>query len=216
MIDNIRAHCTATVLDLAYQKYSVQWTKIGNMQSSASSILTVISIIASLMFGIITQVQDINKLTISLGVFIYSFYITVLFSFIYLTIASVCVFNVIKPKNVTVLQNPIIINTAIENSIVSRVQPSDDELRICNSIDLDMLLKLNDEISDVEDILNGNQKWYNRCLIASFLSLLSSFISLAHIGINTFMNVNFYITVVGTIGYACTLGIFFIFTPRSK
>jgi len=62
----------ATVLDLAYTQYSVQWQKIGNMQTSAGSILTVLSLIVSLMIGIISQISNTEKLLNELGIFKYS------------------------------------------------------------------------------------------------------------------------------------------------
>ena len=70
--NTLEAHSMATVLDLAYTQYSVQWQKIGNMQTSAGSILTVLSLIVSLMIGIISQIYQPEELLNKLGVLKYS------------------------------------------------------------------------------------------------------------------------------------------------
>ena len=67
--NKLEAHSMAPVLDLAYAQYSVQWQKIGNMQTSAGAILTVLSLIVSLMIGIISQPMELLN---NLGVFKYS------------------------------------------------------------------------------------------------------------------------------------------------
>ncbi len=202
------AHCTATVLDFAYAQYSVQWQKIGNMQSSASSILTVISIIASLMVGVISQISDVNLLLSSLGSFSYSFYLAFLFAFIYLFIAGYFVFSVIKPKSVDVVKYPV----KLQEILISETQYADDGNHdIPLIVDSTMLLKVNEEIVNIHDVVEKNQKNYNKCLVSSFFSLLSSFIALGHVVSPIFKGNIFIMSIVGILGYLCILGLIYIF-----
>jgi hypothetical protein len=210
------AHTTSTVLDLAYNQQTIQWQKIGNMQSSAGSILTVISIISSLMIGIITQVNDITMLLRSLGIFVFSFYISLLFSLIYLIISAYFVFQIIKPKEINVLENPELLQENILAEVLPKIEGKDDSIEIELLVDTTVLLKIDDEIKSTEGVLVRNQMYYKKCLKASFLSLIVSFITLGHVVSRIFTNNCFYITIVGILGYLSILGLIFIFLGGKK
>ena len=202
---------TANLLDLAYNQYGIQWQKIGNMQSSAGTILTIISIIASLMVGTIVQISDIENLIKSLGIFSYSFYLAFIFSFIYLIIAAVYVYQVIKVKYVNVLKSPKEIQDNVLQELSGELRISDHQNSIQLLVDTNILLKVDEEIKEVGKVLHKNQKNYEKCLKASFLSLFATFLTLGHVISNIFFNNVFYRTVIAILCYFLILGIVVIF-----
>ena len=198
-------------------QYSIQWQRIGNMQSSASSILTVISIIATLMIGVISQIDDINKLLVSLKIFSYSFYISFIFSFLYLFIAAYFVFKVLKPKYVEILLYPTNLQEVLINESCSLLESNEDNPNnIALTADTLMLSKVDEEINNIHNTVEENQKNYKKCVVSSFLSLTASFITLGH-AVNSIFNHNiFFITIVGLFGYLCLFGLIPIFYNREK
>jgi hypothetical protein len=146
----------------------------------------------------------------SLGIFAFSFYISLLFSFIYLIISAYFVFQIIKPKEINVLKSPGALQTDILTEVLPEIDGK-DPIEIELLVDTNMLLKIDDEIKSVEEVLSKNQMRYKKCLRASFLSLVVSFITLGHVISEIFTNNCFYITIVGILGYLNILGLIFIF-----
>ena len=215
--NKLEAHSMATVLDLAYAQYSVQWQKIGNMQTSAGSILTVLSLIVSLMIGIISQISQPGALLNKLGVFKYSLYISFVFTIIYLTISAFYVYGILKPKKLDVLKYPSEMHQLISKSIIDQLKANDTDIQKCYEIDTNMMFHLNEEIENVHDILQKNQKRYSKCILASFFSLFSCIIALLHVISDLFANNTFYITFVGILGYFSIVGLLvIIFKGNSK
>lgn len=222
--NELEAHSMATVLDLAYTQYSVQWQKIGNMQTSAGSILTVLSLIVSLMIGIISQISDTSNLLNKLWIFKYSLYITFIFSVIYLIISAFFVYGILKPKKLEILKYPACMKELISKTIIDQINDDnednngcDSEIQKCFEIDTNMMLNLNEEIEEVHKILSKNQSNYSKCLLSSFFSLFSCIIALLHVIAELFKNNTFYISVVGILGYLSMVGIIvIIFGGKSK
>ncbi|EPF25736.1 hypothetical protein HMPREF1221_01727 [Treponema socranskii subsp. paredis ATCC 35535] len=213
----LEAHSMATVLDLAYTQYSVQWQKIGNMQTSAGSILTVLSLIVSLMIGIISQISNTEKLLNELGIFKYSLYISFVFAIIYLIISAFFVYGIMKPKKLDILKYPASMKDLISKDIIDQISNSDNEIQKCFEIDTKMMLNLNEEIEGIHNILSKNQANYSKCILASFFSLFSCIMALLHVIIELFKNNTFYISIIGILGYLSILGIIvIIFGGKSK
>lgn len=212
----VDAHAMATVLDLAYSQYSVQWQKIGNMQTSAGSILTVLSIIISIMLGIISQIDKPKELLQSFGVFKYSFYISFIFSFVYLAISAFFVYGIIKPKDLDILKLPLEIKERISKEVIDTITADSLEIEKCYEVETYMMLKLNEEIENIHKLLEANQKRYGQCLLSSFFSLFSCIICLVHITGDVFNNNAFYISVVGILGYLSAVGIIFLIMKGVK
>ena len=208
--NTLEAHSMATVLDLAYTQYSVQWQKIGNMQTSAGAILTVLSLIVSIMIGIISQITNPVELLNQLGVFKYSFYISFIFTIVYLTISAFFVYGILKPKKLDILKYPSEMNQLISQNIIEQLNENDTDTQKCFEIDANMMLHLNEEIQNVHNILQENQKRYSKCILASFFSLFSCIIALLHVISDLFTNSTFYISVVGILGYLSILGLIVI------
>ena len=212
----VDVHAMSTVLDLAYSQYSVQWQKIGNMQTSAGSILTVLSIIISIMLGIISQIEKPKELLQSLGVFKYSFYISFVFAFVYLAISAFFVYGIIKPKGLDILKLPLEIKERISQEIIDTITADSSEIEMCYEVETNMMLKLNEEIANIHKILEISQKRYGLCLLSSFFSLFSCIICLVHITGGIFNNNVFYISVVGILGYLSVLGIIALIIKGAK
>ena len=213
--NKLEAHSMATVLDLAYTQYSVQWQKIGNMQTSAGSILTVLSLIVSLMIGIISQVSSPDELLKKLGIFKYSLYISFVFAIIYLLISAFFVYGIMKPKKLDILKYPANMKELISQGIIEQVAEDDDDTQKYFEIDTNMMLNLNEEIEEIHKMLIKNQANYSRCILASFFSLFSCIIALLHVIPNLFRNNSFYITIVGILGYFSIIGIIIIIFKRN-
>lgn len=201
------AHAVATVLDLAYQQYSAHWQRIGNMQTSAGGVLTVIAIIASLLVAVTSQLTDVEEFLRQLGVFSYSFHLAFLFSFIYLVFASAYTYQVVKPKAASVLKDPVSVYENVDKEIAEQIEESMSVDCVSQIVGLNVLFKFNEEIISLDEILWKNQSYYRKCLLASFMSLGASFIALGHIVASSLLGSSFSVVIVGVLGYFCVLGL---------
>lgn len=184
------------------------------MQSSAGGILTVIAIIASLLIAVISQLNNAAEILQKMGVFSYSFYLLFLFSFIYLGFASYYTFQVIRPKLVSVLKEPIELYENIESETSSQISNEISINEISQIVSLNALLKMNEEIRSLGIILKKNQTSYRKCLLASFLSLGSSFLALGHIVSASIFGNDFFVTIIGVVGYLCIIGLIPLFFTK--
>lgn len=201
------ANAVATILDLAYEQYGAHWQRIGNMQASAGGVLTVIAIIASLLVAVTSQLSNVEEFLRQLGNFSYSFHLTFLFSFIYLTFASAYTYQVVKPKTASVLKNPVALYENVEKEISSQIDDNMSIDSISQVVDLNILFKVDEEIKSLGEVLSKNQHHYRKCLLASFMSLGASFIALGHIVANSLHGSALSLVIVGVLGYLCVLGL---------
>lgn len=205
------AHAVATILDLSYQQYGAHWQRIGNMQASAGGVLTIIAIIASLLVAVTSQLSNVEEFLRQLGVFAYSFHLAFLFSFIYLTFASIYTYQVVKPKSASVLKNPTTVYENVEKEVSGQIDDNMSIDSISQVVDLNILFKVNEEIKSLDNVLSSNQRHYRKCLLASFMSLGASFIALGHIVANSLLGSSFSVAIVGVLGYLCILGLIPLF-----
>lgn len=213
----VLAHTSSLILDLAYSQFPLQWQRLGNMQQSASSLLTLISIISALMIGIISQINDIGKLISFLGVFKYSFYVSLVFSFLYLVIALIFMFFLLKPKITRKLKNPVYQLVQLKNEAEQELEKSDNKISTIGYANSSLIVTINEKISEVEEIIDNNHFYYWKCLIASIFSLISSFIVLFHLSIQIFNTPSFLLSIVGVIGYLLSIGfILLIIYPKKN
>jgi magnesium-transporting ATPase (P-type) len=209
------AHTSSLILDLAYSQFPLQWQRLGNMQQSASSLLTLISIISALMIGIISQITEIEMLINSLKKFRYSFYVSLIFSFIYLIIALIFMFFLLKPKITSKLKNPKFQLEQLREETEKDLEKTNDKISTIGYANSSLILTINKEIIELEEIIDKNHCYYWKCLISSIFSLMSSFIVLFHLSVQIFKTPSFLLSIVGVFSFLLGIGfILLIIFPK--
>ena len=203
----LQVHSSALVLDLAYAQYPLQWQRIGTMQQSAGSLMTLISIVAALIVGILTQIDDADRLLVALGNYRYSFYLTLVFSFIYLIIALGMIFRLLRPKEIDNLRSAVDLLEPTQRAAEAELQRSGDyeSALACANIVLTDTISMN--IREVDNVLKNNHRSYWKCLISAFFSLGCSFAVLGHLVIGVISTPDMVKVLIGIVGYALCLGV---------
>lgn len=212
---SVEANSASLVLDLANSQYAVQWNKIGNLQTSASSVLTLISLVAAIVLGAVTSKNTLN----GIGEISYkeiAFYISIIMSIIYMILACIFMYIILRTKYIKGLKNPTEVHKEIIESLTEVDSSYTYEKQLLYTTTL-LLEKINDEIINTDEVLKKNRFWYNKCLNSSFLSLLGSVLSLLFVNGDMFKNNNFYISVLSILSYLLLISMFIIiFFPRRE
>ena len=212
----VETNSASLVLDLANSQYAVQWNKIGNLQTSASSVLTLISLVAAIVLGVVTSKNTpafIDEISYQ-GI---AFYISIIMSIVYMILACVFMYMILRTKYVKGLRTPTEVHKEIIEALTEVNQTYTEGQQLLYTTTL-LLEKINDEIINTDEVLKKNRFWYSKCLNSSFFSLSGSILSLLFVNGDMFKNNNFYISVLSILSYLLLISVFIIifFLRRDK
>lgn len=214
MNERAQAASAGLVFEVATNQYSVQWTKIGNLQTSAGSVLTLISLVSAVLLGVISTQKSIPFTTGNISYINLAFYISTVMSIIYMVLSCIFMYLLLRTKYVQALPNPSILQAQIIESLesVKGNYTEDQQVLLSSTI---LLEKINQEIENTDIVLSKNRFWYGKCLNSSFFSLISSILALLFVNANIFSNSNFFLSIISIFSYAIGLSLFVIvFFPR--
>ena len=214
MNERAQAASAGLVLEVASNQYSVQWTKIGNLQTSAGSVLSLISLVSAVLLGVISAQKSISFTTENISYINLAFYVSTVMSIIYMVLSCVFMYLLLRTKYIQVLPNPSILQEQIIGSLESVKDSYNEDQQVLLSSTL-LLEKINQEIINTDTVLNKNRFWYGKCLNSSFFSLISRILALLFVNSHIFNNNNFFLSIISICSYLILLSFFIlIFFPR--
>lgn len=200
------------VLNIALNQYSVQCSRLGNMQSSAGVLFTFVSLIEAILIAVVSQNKD-NLAFLDNSCAALVFYISFFASFIFMILACVFMLLVLRPKKITGISNPIELQDELDKVVdESPDLDGDSQTKLINDL---LIAKIDDEIEKMDGILEKNNLNYTKCMLASIFSFVGSFVSLFFICGDIFRNINIRIIISFILGGLVFVGVFLlIFFPK--
>lgn len=171
MANTLEDYASAVSVDIGLNKISTTWTRIGNMQQSASIVLTILTFIITVIFGYIGSA----KLEIFCTTEKYLLFYLVTFSFVFAIIAFTYLFRILMPKRtfdfVDSKKYYDAITSKTRMEIANDKELEDRHKEIINKITIEMIADIH---KSTDGIISHNQYWYSYCINASIVSFISS------------------------------------------
>lgn len=170
---DLEKYASAVSVDVGFSQIASTWTRIGNMQQSASILLTMQTFIITIIFTYLTSTDFSNyQFHLKLFIFVFAF-----FSIFYSVVAFVFLLKILAPKKTLGLAsasryNELILKQAYQQ-IGNDSLPESDIQAVVNVITIELVSKVN---SSIENVVDKNQISYSYCLNSSIISFFSSLV----------------------------------------
>jgi hypothetical protein len=167
----LQEYSAGIVLDTALTQYSALWDRLGNMQQSASILVTVLTLLFTVQFTLFTTnitLEDKNFHLISNKILF-----LLLLSSIYNSIYSlICIYNVLLPKIATHLRPPSLIQTALWETVKKKYEDLNSFEYAKISANTELNLQISKAIEKIDEILTRNKLNYKRSINFAILAFI--------------------------------------------
>ena len=195
------------MLNIATNQYSIQWTRLGNLQSSSGILFTFVSLIEALVIAVVSQNFE-NLKVLENKIFVSAFYILFFSSLLFMVLACIFMVLILRSKTFAGISNPVELQDELDAVGEQNQSLNEDDL---NKLINDLLIaKVNAEIEEIDGILSKNRKNYSKCLISSVCSFICSFSSLMFVCSSVFSGFQPDIIIPALLCGLVFIGLFFI------
>lgn len=200
------------IFNIATNQYSIQWTRLGNLQSSSGILFTFVSLIEALVVAVVSQNFE-NLKVLENKIFASAFYILFFSSLLFMVLACVFMVLILRSKTFAGISNPVELQDELDAVGEQNQSLNEDDL---NKLINDLLIaKVDAEIEEIDGILSKNRKNYSKCLISSVCSFICGFSSLMFVCSSVFSGFQPDIIIPALLCGLVFIGLFFIlFFPK--